>query len=124
MRLKKNRLKQCRLRKAVPEKDAEGNSTVKYAQAVPFLAEMWAGGGKLQAETYGMRLPNIRNLRVAGGYMEVCSAQKQIGYQVEDGPLFSAGDGICLYAAPGADPDYRIVAVYPYGHLTLEVEKI
>lgn len=123
MRLKKNRLKQCHLRKAVPEKDAEGNSTVRYAQAVPFLAETWAGGGKLQAETYGMRLPNIRNLRINGKYEEESCGNK-VSYRLEDGAVFTAGDGICLYSDDGAEPDYRIVAIYPYGHLTLEVEKI
>lgn len=123
MRLKRNRLKQYHLRKAVPEKDAEGSSTVRYEEAVPFIAEMWAGGGKLQAESYGIRLPNIRNLRIDGKYEEVSYGNK-VSYRLEDGVVFTAGDGICLYSGNRVEPDYRIVAVYPYSHLILEMEKI
>ena len=35
----------------------------------------------------------------------------------------SVNDGICIYSAPDQEPDYKVVAVYPYGHLVLEVER-
>lgn len=88
------------------------------------MAEEWAAGGKLQAEMYGQRLPNIRNLRVTGDYCEVFSSGESHGYQIENGPFFQAGDGVCLYVGPGDEPDYKIVAVYPYRLLTLEVEHV
>lgn len=124
MRLKRNRLKRYYHRQAVPKKDTEGGSYTDYADPVPFLAEMWPGGGKLQAEMYGIRLPNIRNLRIDGNYAEKHTVSGAVSYVVEDGPCITVGDGVCLYTAAGDDPDYRVVGIYPYSHLTLEVEKI
>lgn len=91
---------------------------------MPFRAEEWPAGGKLQAEMYGLRLPSIRNLRMEGDYTEVSSSVCRIGYQLEGGPLFCAGDGLCLFVSPDAEPDYKIIAIYPYRFLTLEVEKL
>lgn len=36
----------------------------------------------------------------------------------------AAGDGICIYARPDQDPDYRIVAINPVGHLKIMLEKL
>lgn len=83
---------------------------------------MWAAGGKLQAELYGIRLPNIRNLRLEGTYREI-GGGTACRFEVEGGPCISVGDGICLYVAPDEKPDYTVVAVRPYRFLTLEVEK-
>ena len=43
---------------------------------------------------------------------------------MKDGPVITANDGICLYVDGAANPDYKVVAIYPYRFLTLEVEKI
>ncbi len=86
------------------------------------FAEMWAGGGKLQAERYGIRLPNIRNLRLDGDYREIME-NGEVRYEFDDGFSVSVNDGICIYSAPDQEPDYKVVAVYPYGHLVLEVER-
>lgn len=123
MRLKRSRLSTCQIKKAVLKRDAEGGSYIEYGPAVPITAEMWTGGGKLQIEMYGNRLPNIRNLRLNGAYYEVPGINGKVTYQMRDGPGIAAGDGICIYTAADQDPDYQIVAIYPYTHLTLEVEK-
>lgn len=125
MRLKQNRLKEFQHRAVVPVKDAEGSSSVEYAQAVPFLAEEWPGGGKLQAQMYGIRLPSIRNLRIQGSYAETNRiSDGALAFQVKDGPLIKVNDGVCLFVSAESEPDYRVVAIYPYRFLTLEVEKI
>ena len=49
-----------------------------------FQAEVWPGGGKLQAERYGIRLPNIRNLRLEGRYCEKVEGN-EVRYVFEDG---------------------------------------
>lgn len=98
-------------------------SKVAYGPATSFEAEVWPGGGKLQVEMYGIRLPNIRNLRIEGSYREA-TENNSLRYQVGDGPCITVNDGICLYVPDTAEPDYKVVAVYPYGHLTLEVEKL
>lgn len=123
MRLKRNRLKTYSHRQAVARKDKEGVSIVEYGPASAFQAEEWPGGGKLQAEMYGIRLPSIRNLRIDGSYHEV-TEDGILRYQIEDGPCITVNDGICLYVPGTAEPDYKVVAVYPYGHLIMEVEKL
>ena len=125
MRLKQNRLKTFHHRAAVSVKDSEGSGFVEYAQSVPFLAEEWPGGGKLQAQMYGIRLPNIRNLRIQGSYAETNRVSDgALAFQIQGGPLVKVNDGICLFASAESEPDYRVVAIYPYRFLTLEVEKI
>lgn len=122
MRLRRNRLIECNHRRAIPVKDKEGVPTIEYGTPSSFFAEMWAGGGKLQAERYGIRLPNIRNLRLDGDYREIME-NGEVRYEFDDGFSVSVNDGICIYSAPDQEPDYRVVAVYPYGHLVLEVER-
>lgn len=123
MRLRQNRLGIYHHRAAVPKKDSEGSSYVEYGPASSFQAEEWPAGGKLQAEMYGQRLPNIRNLRIQGSYKEI-PGNGTVGYAVEGGPAITANDGICLNVGADMEPDYRVIAVYPYRFLTLEVEKI
>ena len=122
------RLRRCRLgtyhhRAAISKKDSEGSTYTEYGPAVSFQAEEWPAGGKVQAEMYGQRLPNIRNLRIKGTYQEVPGTGK-VGYAINSGPIITANDGICLCVDGGAEPDYKVVAIYPYRFLTLEVEKL
>ena len=116
MRLRRNRLIECNHRRAIPV------TTIEYGTPSSFFAEMWAGGGKLQAERYGIRLPNIRNLRLDGDYREIME-NGEVRYEFDGGFSVSVNDGICIYSAPDQEPDYKVVAVYPYGHLVLEVER-
>lgn len=102
------------------KKDKEGNTSIEYAPPTEFSAEMWPGRGKVQAEMYGNRLPGIRNLRIDGRYQEVRKGRK-VSYQITDGPEITVNDGICIY---DQEPDYKVIAIYPYRFLTLEVEKL
>ena len=124
MRLRRSRLQQFFHRAAIPKKDSEGNSYVEYGPATPFDAESWPGGGKIQAAMYGVRLPNIRNCRLQEKYEEVRTGSGKLVYRTQDELEFTVGDGICLYSGEQGEPDYRIVAIYPYRFLTMEVERI
>lgn len=110
-----------RHRAAILEKDAEGSTCLAYAPATAFQAEMWAAGGKLQAEMYGNRLPLIRSLRVDGNYQEIREKSGKVKYQIDSGAEITVNDGICIFSD---DPDYKVIAIYPYSHLILEVEKL
>ena len=123
MRLKRSRLGTYHHRAAIPKKDSEGSLYTEYGPAVSIQAEEWPAGGKVQTEMYGQRLPNIRNLRIQGNYQELPRSGK-VSYAIADGPIITANDGICLYVSGKAEPDYRVVAIYPYRFLTLEVEKL
>lgn len=124
MRLKRNRMEEFFHRTAVPKKDKEGASYVEYGAPESFMAETWPGGGKAQIEMYGMRLPNIRNCRMEGNYCERAGLNGGVCFTLDGGPSFKAGDGICLYVRADQEPDYKIVAVYPYHFLTLELERM
>lgn len=88
------------------------------------MAETWAAGGKIQSEMYGKRLPNIRNLRLEGDYEEMTGERGETIYRAGQGLEITVGDGICLYAKLEEDPDYKVIAIYPYRFLTLEMERI
>ena len=124
MRQKRNRLKTYYHRQAISKKYDEGNSYIEYGTAESFTAEMWAAGGKIQAEMYGKRLPDICNLRITGDYSVEVSKDNKMCFKICNGPIITVDDGICLYASDSAEPDYHIVAIYPNRFLTLEVEKI
>jgi len=110
-------------RAANSKKDNEGNSYTEYGDAVSFQAEQWAAGGKIQAELYGVRLSNIRNLRIEGEYQELSEGKKTL-YQFPDGLVVTVNDGICLNVSATSAPDYRVIAIHPHRYLTLEVERI
>ena len=121
MRLRRSRLRQFSHCAAVTKKDKEGGTHTEYGPAVSFRAETWPAGGKLQAEMYGIRLSNIRNLRIDDKYREVPGVNGRVSYELENGPTITVNDGICMYSD---SPDYKVVAIYPYSFLTLEVEKL
>ncbi|WP_243009242.1 hypothetical protein [Clostridium sp. AM58-1XD] len=116
-------MKQYSHRRAIPKKDQEGSSYIEYGQPSSFEAEVWPGGGKLQAEMYGQRISNIKNVRIDGNYELLISNEGKELYQFADMTVCE-GDGICLYVPQDHEPDYRIIAIRPYRYLTLEVEKL
>lgn len=121
MRLKRSRLVELKHCPLEQKKDNEGGTYIEYGSAVPFRAEMWAAGGRIQSEMYRIRLPNIRNLRIDGTYTENSGKNGKLSYTVADGPTISVNDGICIN---GDQPDYKVISIYPYRYLTLEVEKL
>lgn len=123
MRLRRNRLKEFWHKKAMPKKDKEGSSYVEYGPPSLLAGETWTAGGKIQQEMYGKRLPNIRNIRLQGSYEELAGEQGGINYRINQTEI-TVGDGICLYAKPKEDPDYKVIAIYPYRFLTLDLERI
>lgn len=123
MRLKRNRVQSYHHRKAVFLKDKEGGSDLSYNPATEILAEVWPASGRAQAETYGTRLSYIQNMRIDGAY-KVKSDGKELHFVLENGADIVENDGICLYVSGKCEPDYKIIAIKPYHHLMLEVEKI
>ena len=121
MRLKANRVKDFYLRPLITGKDREGSTYSTYGEPVKFSAEEWPGGGAVQSQMYGEKLPNIRNMRINGSYTEKTDPSGKIYFQVGD-TKFSPGDGICY--SDSDHVDYRIAAIYPYSFLTIEVEHL
>ena len=124
MRIKQSRLKKYYHKTATPQKDKEGNSYLEYGQPNEITAEIWPAGGKLQAEIYGKRLPYIRNCRMEGEYTEIYGVHGVVGYLFLDGTVVKEGDGICINAPQSEKPDYQVISIKPYRHLTLELVKV
>lgn len=72
-------------------KDAEGNTSVNYMEAVEIKATIWAAGGQKAIEMYGERLPYIKNMEYEG---------------TEE---IKEGDGICLDVDAESKPDYEVI---------------
>ena len=81
------------LRKRTVGRDKEGGNLTGYETAIPIEAVIWSVGGRVQAEMYGERLSYIKNMQYEG--MET----------------IREGDGICVNAASGEKPDYKVIAV-------------
>lgn len=123
MRLRRIRLEQHYLRKRNTKKDKEGGTYAEYGAACSFTGEVWPGGGKLQTEMYGERLPYIRNIRIDGKYKIKTGENGGLHYCFSDELSFAEGDGLCLYVPGESEPDYKILTIKPYRFLTLEAER-
>ncbi|WP_269477763.1 hypothetical protein [Hominibacterium faecale] len=122
MRMKKSRMTTYHLRNKIVDEDREGASIISYADAKQLRGEIWPAGGKLQTEQYGNRIDAIMNCKVAGTY-KIEQEGNHCKYAFADFEL-REDDGICIYAMPESDPDYRIVAIKPYKPLYMEVERL
>lgn len=124
MRLKQSRLKQYHHKKRTTGKDKEGSTCDVYGTACSFTAEVWAAGGKVQAEMYGERLKYIHNIRIEDTYKVETDEKGLVHYILSSGADITESDGICLFVGPESDPDYRVVSIRPYRFLRLEVERL
>lgn len=87
--------------------DDEGGKYDSYSdEPIDIKARIWPASGKIQAEIYGERLKYINNM-LYDGDIELIE-----------------GDGICVYVSKESKPDYRIISIKPFSHLTIELEKI
>ncbi|MEW9991810.1 hypothetical protein [Clostridium butyricum] len=94
------------LKKKTIVTDDEGGKYPGYSDSIEIKANIWPASGKLQAEIYGERLKYILNM-LYDGTVEL-----------------NEGDGICVYVDKGSDPDYKIISIKNFSHLTIELEKI
>jgi len=72
---------------------------------------------------YGQRLSYIRNCRLDGDYKTQTDEKGRVSYLLGT-QLIREGDGICLYVPGESGPDYKIIAIRPYRHLYMELEKL
>lgn len=124
MRMRRKRVQEFYLRNRETVKDGQGSTYEEYAEPVLFRGEVWAAGGKVQAEMYGERLSYIRNVRIQGKYVITTDRKGVVHYVYPDGVDVSESDGVCLYVSKDSKPDYKIISVKPYEPLRLECEKI
>jgi hypothetical protein len=106
-RLRQRDLKQYTVKRPISMKDPDGTTYTDWAlQGHIIKANIKPAGGKLMAEMYGERL----------AYM--LSAYAEIGTDIKE------SDGICVFVSSDKEPDYRVVAVRPWSHMVLDLEKV
>lgn len=122
--MRRNRVQEYYLKNRETLKDGQGSTYEDYAEPFPFKGEVWAAGGKVQAEMYGERLSYIRNVRIQGKYIITTDRKGVVHYVYSNGLDVSESDGMCLYVPGESKPDYKIISIKPYQPLRLECEKI
>lgn len=123
MRLRQTRIETLHVRPVTVTHTADGDVT-DWGEAAAFQGTKWPAGGRVQTEMYGNRVQDVFNVKVQGKYKaELDETTRQPVYMFQDFTL-KLNDGICIYAAPDATPDYRIVSIKPYEPLQMEVMRI
>lgn len=120
--MKVSRIQTLSLRRKTVRKDGEGVTTPVWGSATRIECETWPAGGQLQANTYGDRVNNMKNVKVKGSYT-VIREENHEAYQFDNFTLCE-GDGLCINVDASEDPDYKIVSITPYKPLKMEVERI
>lgn len=98
----------------------EGIPEVSWGAAVSYQGEIWPATSRRQIEQYGDRISGIQNMRIEGDYtIEIVGKTPTV---VIGSSSIKPGDGVHVYAAADADPDYVILGFTEYGPLTMEIE--
>ena len=121
MRLMRKRIDCFTFRNAKTDKDNEGVTSRVWGDPMMLTGIMWNGGGRVQEEKYGARLPMVRNIMLANKKYKEMTKDGKVIYFIDDCEL-TVGDGLCLSSY--GEPDYIIQAIYPYNHLALELEHV
>lgn len=122
--LKRSRLSTYYVKNRSTEKNNEGVPTDVYSEAFSVKGEIWPATSKRQVEMYGDRISNISNMRIPGRYTITLAGKNVISVLLEGGNVIKPGDGLCVYAQPDQDPDYRVLSITPYKPLKMEIERI
>ena len=63
-------------------------------------------------------------MRITGRYTITLAGKNVLSVLLEDGNTIKPGDGMCVFAQPDQDPDYRVLSITPYKPLKMEIERI
>lgn len=115
----------CYLKKKTVQRGAEGNKYASFSdEAVEIAATVCSGSGKIMESPAGLVQQYQKKLL----YDEPFRVTNENGietYWFRNGSFsMTAGDGICIYADPSGNPDYKIAAIYPVGHLKILLERL
>ncbi|MCL6456920.1 MAG: hypothetical protein K6T85_02830 [Gorillibacterium sp.] len=118
MRLRARDKRAVHFRERIPAKEPDGTPYEDWAaEGVTIRGSLLPAGGKIMAELYGERLNYMMVLYVehtpeALQLLEQFNGQKK-------------GYAACIYVpSDAAKPDYRVVAMRPWQHLVIELEKV
>lgn len=115
------------LRRRIVRKTKDGEKYSDYDEAVEISATAYSGQGQIQEGMSGAVQQYQRKLLIDDKYtISVENGVETFHLTDKNGNQFSmaAGDGICLYADPGQNPDYRIMSIIAVGHLKILLERL
>lgn len=107
MRLRKRDLKPYAYKRRETITETDGTTYSGWGDSAVLYANVQPAGGKLLVEMYGERL----------AYMKVAYLEKTNG-AIE-------GDRVYINAATNQEPDYKIIAIRPWGsHYVMDLEAV
>lgn len=121
MRMKVSRIETKNLRNRTVSKGSEGQTIVNWEKAIPIQCEVWEESSYLENDTDGQRVVTTKNMKIKGNYTITSQGNREI-YNFGTFSLCE-GDGICLYAQPTADPDYKIDTILAYKPLRITLAR-
>lgn len=123
MKLKNKR--DCYLKRKVVVKGEDGEKYAVFTdEAVKISVTVCSGGGQMQ----DVQMGNVQQWQKKLLYDEPYTVTVENGVETywfrETEYSMAVGDGVCIYANPEQPPDYRIIAIHPFSHLRIILEKM
>lgn len=123
--MKLRRQTKCYLKKRVVNRGSDGEKYAAFSEeCTEIKATIYSGAGQIVSGQMG----NVQQYQKKMLYDEPFTVTNENGvetYWFKGGDFsMAAGDGVCIYAAPDKNPDYKISAIFPVGHLKVILEKI
>jgi hypothetical protein len=116
---------ECFLKNKIVQKGEDGEKYAAYStEAVSIRATVYSGSGMVTESQAG----NVQQYQKKLLYDEPFEVTNEDGVETYwfKGRSYrmAAGDGICIYSTAEQKPDYRIIGIYPVGHLKILLEKL
>lgn len=123
MKLKNKR--DCYLKKKVVVKGKDGEKYAEFSsEALRIRATIYSGRGQMQEGQTGNVQQWEKKMLCDEPYTVTVENGVETYWFKDKGYSMAVGDGICIYAAPEQQPDYRIIAIQPFSHLRIILEKL
>jgi hypothetical protein len=113
------------LKKRLVKKGSDGERYATYSdEYTEIKATVYSGSGQMVSGQAGYVQQYQKKLLIDEPY-EITNENGIETYWFRDRTYnMAAGDGICIYVSQEQNPDYRIIGIYPVGHLKILLEKI
>lgn len=123
--MKLRRQTKCYLKKRVVNKGTDGEKYVTFSEGYTEIkATVYSGSGQLVSGQIG-NVQQYQKKLLCDEPFEITNENGVETYWFKNRTFcMAAGDGVCIYAAPDKKPDYKIIAIFPVGHLKIMLEKI
>lgn len=115
----------CYLKKKVVVRGTDGEKYAAFSEeAILLEATIYAKSGRIADAQSGITQQYEKRILVDEPFTVTNEDGLETFWIRDGGVSMVAGDGICIYSRPDQNPDYRIVAIYPVGHLKILLERL